>query len=43
VFGLREVPSFDAGVETPVAAEQVVDHEENQVGLKIINAVRAAA
>jgi len=33
-FGLGEVASFDAGVETPVAAEQVVDHEEDQVGVE---------
>jgi hypothetical protein len=27
----REIAAFDAGMEAPVAAEQVIDHEEHQI------------
>ncbi len=34
VFGLGEITAFDPGVEAPVAAEQIVHHQENQVGIE---------
>ena len=34
LLGGREVAAFDPGVKAPIAAEHVVDHEKDQVGLE---------